>query len=129
MMLLYAGACIEERCDPDQEYSKGLCIRRAATAPGPDDGDASPAGGEGGTDPGSDAATGRTYVGFGDPCTDETNHSDCTGDARFCGLATCTAIDCLEDETVCPPDWVCYDILSIMPTSKVASACVPPGLL
>ncbi len=58
---------------------------------------------------------------FGDTCTDGQNHTDCGGTAPYCAVqpgaseGNCTHADCLDDESVCPDGWSCFDLSIFSP--------------
>jgi len=86
-----------------------------------DDDDAGP---NADSDADSDAASNADpYAGFGDDCTEQT---DCP-DALVCGapmLPYCTAINCMDDAQLCPPDWLCFDTMGMSPDPTVTSVCL-----
>jgi len=78
------------------------------------------------------------YAGFGDNCSPDPGQpavglslsADCNGAADTCTVlpeqtnGNCTALDCLDDASVCPPDWSCFDTSTLVP--GLPSACAPP---
>ena len=66
---------------------------------------------------------GDPYEGFGDECEDE---SDCPEDL-VCGapqLAMCTQVNCMDEPSICPPDWTCFDTTGVSPDPSVTSVCL-----
>jgi hypothetical protein len=58
-----------------------------------------------------------SYEGFGDACEggegDAGADGDCACPAPICADdlgGYCTQLNCLEDPTLCPPDWTCFDL-------------------
>jgi hypothetical protein len=54
--------------------------------------------------------------GFGAPCNDTTNHSDCPCSANYCSKSPfdtqgyCSVIGCKENPAICPAGWSCFDV-------------------
>jgi len=67
---------------------------------------------------------------FGAPCTDTVNHSECGCAADYCAQQPgeaegyCTATDCLQDPSVCPAGWSCFDVSIFAPGSP--AVCLRP---
>lgn len=125
LALLGAACDPSDPCDPGYYEEHGACYPIAR--PADDAGDMS-------TDEGDDDGGALTdaeepeppadpYEGFGDPCEEQ---SDCVN-GLVCGapqLALCTQVNCLEDATICPPDWICYDTMGASPDPSVTSVCL-----
>jgi hypothetical protein len=119
---LLAGCTDDDPCDPGQIERYGLCY------PAPTDGNGgsggSSASGMAGAEVGgaaeSAAGAGAVDTPFGSDCQDETDSSDCGGDAPVCANLTplgqsvyCTQIDCAEGEEhagVCPAGFTCFAV-------------------
>jgi hypothetical protein len=123
--LLSAGqsACDpSDPCDPGYHEVHGACYKDDEPRDASDD----PSGGEDGgheADAASPDSPEALYEFFGDDCSDE---SGCP-DALICGapeLPMCTQVNCLDDESLCPPDWTCTDISAFSPDPNVASICL-----
>jgi hypothetical protein len=115
-------------CDPSDPCDPGYYEEHGACYPEPVVQDA---GGDAQLDPGDEDAGGTPdaeapadpYEGFGDPCEEQ---SDCP-EALVCGapqLALCTQVNCLDDSTVCPPGWTCFDTMGMSPDPSVTSVCL-----
>lgn len=109
LALLALGACdVGDRCDPDQTLRSGVCF-------GPD---AAP--------PADDAAP-STESPFGAVCVE---HTDCVAPTSFCArqpadpTGYCTAVGCLDDATVCPAGWTCFDLSVIQ--AGLPAICTKP---
>jgi hypothetical protein len=79
-----------------------------------------------GTAPSSDASASCTSVGgdregFGAPCKDGANHSDCPCAADYCAVQPgqttgyCTKTGCVEDPNICPSGYTCFDLSKFAP--------------
>jgi hypothetical protein len=126
MLTLLGVACDpSDPCDPGYYEEHGSCYPLArppedAGDTGSDEGDD-----DGGalTDAESTDPPADPYAGFGDACEEQ---SDCPN-GLICGapqLALCTQVNCLDDATVCPPDWICYDTMGASPDPSVTSVCL-----
>lgn len=108
-------------CDPGYYEEHGACYQIRVpvdAASGDGDGDD-----DGGSDPGDAEVPSDPYEGFGDACEEQ---ADCANDL-ICGapqLALCTQVNCMEDPTICPPDWVCFDTMGQSPDPSVTSVCL-----
>ncbi|MEJ7603445.1 MAG: hypothetical protein WKG01_36500 [Kofleriaceae bacterium] len=102
-----AGCDPSTLCDADQTYSNGLCYAPDAPAPTAD------------ADP--------RFAHFGDECTVNAN---CAAPAGFCAIQPpaptgyCTGVGCLEDPTVCPAEWSCFDLSVFQP--GLPAICTQP---
>lgn len=125
--------CALHGCADGADCGEGMVLETGSCFPdgtGSGDGDDDDAGT--GTDAATDTPTpGRPSAddGFGDVCSDDVDHSDCTGAADYCGImsgteGTCTTTGCAEDETVCPEGWGCFDLSAFDPT--LPSICTAP---
>jgi hypothetical protein len=69
---------------------------------------------------------------FGRPCSDARTHRECGCGADYCAIQPgqstgyCTAAGCTEDESVCPPDWSCFDLSRFDPTAPSVCLAPPP---
>lgn len=111
------GCADTSSCDPDQDFVGGRCVTRA---PGPTDGGPAPdatltcedGGVEGGTD-------------FGAVCVDS---AGCGCPAPFCSVqpgateGMCTQSGCVEDPSLCPAGWRCFDLSLFM--AGLPSICI-----
>lgn len=121
-LMLTALACDpSDACDPGTYEEHGLChpLPQPAADAGGDasSGDGEDAGDEADAEPPSDP-----YEGFGDECADQ---ADCPN-GLICGapmLPMCTQINCLQDESICPPAWTCLDVAGLSPDPNVTSIC------
>jgi hypothetical protein len=85
--------------------------------------------------PAPDAATcsisGGDAQGFGAPCNDAVQHSDCPCAASYCSKSPfdsqgyCSVSGCKEDPSLCPAGWSCLDISMFAPGQP--SVCTRPG--
>lgn len=118
----FGGCDPSEPCDPGYYVEHGACYENPvvedaggdAQVDEDDDGGALSADAAPATDP---------YEGFGEPCQEQ---SQCPGDL-VCGapqLPMCTQVNCLDDDSVCPPDWTCYDTMGASPDPSVTSVCL-----
>jgi len=68
--------------------------------------------------------------GFGAPCDDVTNHSDCPCAADYCSKSPfdargyCSVTGCKENPNICPPGWSCFDVSLVAPGQP--SVCTRP---
>lgn len=68
--------------------------------------------------------------GFGAPCADTTQHSDCPCAADYCSKSPfdsqgyCSVTGCKEDPSVCPAGWTCFDVSVFAPGQP--SVCTKP---
>jgi hypothetical protein len=126
VLALVAGSGCDpsDPCDPGYEEIHGACYKMQAPldastdASGPDED-----GGDDEPDGEAPASPEDLYEFFGDNCSDE---SGCP-EALICGapqLPMCTQVNCLDDETLCPPDWTCTDISAFSPDPEVTSICL-----
>jgi len=71
-----------------------------------------------------------TDVAFGTTCDDSTTHSQCGCSTNYCAVSPgqsegyCTITGCVEDPSVCPSGWSCFDLSSIVPGQP--SFCLQP---
>lgn len=127
-LLLIAGLAAIGACDPSDPCDPGFYEEHGACYPNPrsaDAGDDDARVDEGDDDDGGAGEPEPTdpYEGFGDPCEEQ---SDCV-DGLICGapqLALCTQVNCLDDPSICPPDWICYDTMGMSPDPNVDSVCL-----
>ena len=104
LLAVCAGCDPSAPCDADQTYTGGICYAPDAPAPTAD------------ADP--------RFEHFGDVCTVTEN---CTAPAGFCAIQPgaptgfCTATGCLEDPTVCPAHWGCYDLSMFQPGLSICT--------
>jgi len=129
IVLTALAACADEAtCSEGEVLMSGACVAEqpgddAQPSDAPSEDEAPDAGMQASGRPGADE-------GFGDPCTDDVNHSECTDTADFCALmpgaaeGICTAQGCVEDETVCPEGWSCFDLSAFM--EGLPSICTEP---
>lgn len=110
-------------CDPDDPCPKGWnAVRGACVDPN--------ARADAGTDASEDAGVcdpDDPYSGFGDPCEEQ---EDCTCAASDCNtnLGECSRTNCLDDPSICPPDWTCFDLRPFPEVpADVTSICWPPS--
>jgi hypothetical protein len=127
LLLASLSACDpSDACDPGYTEIHGTCYPNPQSMPANDGGNDPDNGLD--TDAGDDVTAdagpaGDPYEGFGDACEDQ---SDCP-DTLTCGapqLALCTQVNCLEDPSICPPDWTCLDTTGISPDPSVTSVCL-----
>jgi hypothetical protein len=129
-VLVLSLAAGSSGCDPSDQCDSGYYVEHGACYPNPvpipDAGGSDAQLGEdedgGGSVPDAEPPS-DPYEGFGDACEDV---SDCR-DGLICGapqLALCTQVNCLEDPTVCPPGWTCYDTMGASPDPTVTSVCL-----
>lgn len=125
LLLGLASACDpSDPCDSGYYEEHGACypVRMPAGDGGGDgDGDADE---DAGADPSDAATSGDPYEGFGDECSEA--EPDCPN-GLVCAapqLPYCTQVNCLSDDSICPPDWTCYDAMGASPDPSVTSACV-----
>ncbi len=111
-----------DQCDPGYTLENYLCVAIPDdTASGGAAGSDDAGGGEPGTGPAScEPST------FGADCT---SSADCTCDSSFCAaypgdVGFCTRTGCLEDPSVCPTGYGCFDISALQPGQP--SICTPP---
>lgn len=107
-LLVCAGACQpQDACDPGYYADHGACyLIDAGSGSDEDSGDDDP------------------YAGFGDPCT---SNDDCNDNAPVCGrppFQVCTQTGCMEEPTLCPPTWTCFDVTGLSGDPNITSACV-----
>lgn len=122
-----AGAACDpnDACDSGYYEEHGACIPvpRSEDAGSMHEGDSDD---DGGAEPDAsdDAAPASDpYEGSGDDCDDA---SDCR-EGLICGapqLALCTQVNCMEDPSICPPDWTCFDTTGVSPDPSVTSVCL-----
>jgi hypothetical protein len=139
LLLSTAAGCADSaECDGDQRLEAGGCVPADAGSSGADgsgDGDSDAAQDAGMGDagmPGDGGLATRPAAdeGFGDPCTDDVDHSECNDTADFCAImpggteGTCTATGCAEGDARCPEGWGCLD-LSIF-QAGLPSVCTEP---
>lgn len=123
LLMLTALACDpNDPCDPGDYEDHGVC--RALPAQDVDAGaDASSGDGDdGGSDPGEEQPA-DPYEGFGEACADD---GDCPS-VLVCGgemLPYCTQVNCLDESSTCPPDWMCLDVTGLSPDPNVTSICL-----
>jgi hypothetical protein len=106
-------------CDPGWEVEGSSCVRTTVPVDEPE--------GEGGAagaaaqDPVCDPSA-PPEGSFGAPCQDGVNHTDCACPAPVCAIQPgstegfCTQIDCVNDPSVCPSGWTCFDLSAIDPS-------------
>lgn len=109
-------------CDPGYYEEHGACY--AYPQPAVDAGrDASAELDEDGGEVADAAPPADPYEGFGEACEEQ---SDCA-DGLICGapqLALCTQVNCMEDPSICPPGWTCFDTTGVSPDPSVNSVCL-----
>jgi hypothetical protein len=97
LVTLFAlSACVpeDERCDPDQRYSYGLCYQTETSVP-------------------PDAGPAHSYEHFEDVCVTD---GDCAAPTDYCAkwpsdpTGYCTRTGCLTDMSLCPAGWSCVDL-------------------
>jgi hypothetical protein len=123
LLALFALACDPgDPCDPGDYEEHGLC--RAHPEPAMDaGGDAASGDGEDGGSEADAEPPADPYEGFGDECAAE---GDCPDDL-ICGapmLPMCTQVNCIGDESICPPGWMCLDVTGLSPDPNVTSICL-----
>jgi hypothetical protein len=122
MALGSTGACdMSDPCDPGYHEELGVCH----PPPPPDAGRKSADAGSSADDAAAgDASAPRDpHEGFGDPCMDR---NECP-DGFVCGapmLPMCTRTNCMDDATICPPGWTCFDTTGVSPDPSVNSICL-----
>lgn len=85
---------------------------------------------DGGAAPAMCTLTGGDARGFGAPCNDTTQHSDCPCAANYCSKSPfdaqgyCSVTGCKENPSVCPPGWSCFDVSMFAPGQP--SVCMRP---
>jgi hypothetical protein len=93
------GCFEDDPCDSSTELRNGNCVSRSIE---------------------SDAG-GPVPPGFGDDCTDSTNHSDCPTGTDYCAkqpgmdVGYCTIKGCDADPGKCPGGWSCFDLGQFSP--------------
>lgn len=100
-------------CQPDQRCDEGYVLSQGQCLPAP-----------------PDASVGDVAVGFGSPCIDGVNHSDCqSATTSVCLIApgqtqgVCSAVGCDANPALCPMGWSCYDLSLFQPGAPFG--CVP----
>jgi hypothetical protein len=121
LLMLFALACDpSDPCDPGDYEEHGQC--RALPEPAVDAGGDASSGDD--DDGGSEAEPpADPYAGFGDECAEASN---CPS-GLICGapmLPMCTQVNCMDDESVCPPGWTCLDLTGLSPDPNVSSICL-----
>jgi hypothetical protein len=112
---------------PASDAGMATATRDAGSAyPGADAAiDASPTG-EGGT--AMCTLSGADARGFGAPCNDTTNHSDCPCAASYCSKSPfdaqgyCSVTGCKENPSLCPTGWTCFDVSLFAPGQPAVCA-------
>jgi hypothetical protein len=120
LLTLTALACDpSDPCDSGDYEEHGACYPIRQEQPESDAGPVEDAG-----DAASDAADEPpSYEGFGEECTEA---ADCPNDL-ICGapmLPVCTQVNCLDEPSICPPDWTCFDTTGLSPDPNVTSICL-----
>ena len=116
---LVLGCAIEDPCDPSQEFRDGFCYETQQADPASQGGQ----GGDGGLGGaagagGASACPNGPYDHFGDVCSTD---ADCACPTEMCAVQPgqetgfCSRIHCLEDASICPPDWSCFDLTELAP--------------
>jgi hypothetical protein len=135
-----AGCASDAEC-PDDYKLDGYCskvemVPDAGNGDGDEDAgngdeDAGPSGdGDGDGDGDVCALEPEFEGGFGSPCTDAVNHSECSCEADYCAFMPgseegyCSATDCLDNPENCPEGWTCFDLAF---TGMDLSVCLPPA--
>jgi hypothetical protein len=65
---------------------------------------------------------GAPVMGFGETCTDGTNHTDCDAPTDYCAVMPgqaqgfCTAQGCDVTPSLCPMGWSCFDLSQFDPS-------------
>jgi hypothetical protein len=83
-----------------------------------------------GTPPEQDAAACEAEIEFGTACSDAVTHAECGCEASYCALMPgqsegyCTATGCLDDPSVCPEGWSCFDVSMFQPGAP--AICLKP---
>jgi hypothetical protein len=126
---LITGLCAcepSDPCDPGYKEVHGACFPIDGEEDASEPGDAEDGDDEDGGSLMSDAEVeppGDPYEGFGDECADE---GDCP-EGLICGapqLPMCTQVNCLDEPSICPPDWTCVDTAGASPDPSVTSICL-----
>jgi hypothetical protein len=114
--------CSDE-CGEGYHLENHLCAADASDGAGgaPDGSGGSGAAGSGEAGAAGEPACDPT---FGEDCV---TSSECSCDATFCAgypgeVGICTRTGCVEDPSVCPPDWGCMDLVAF----GLPSICTPP---
>lgn len=116
------GAAIAQPAQPDAALTPETRADASADYPRADAGAGSDASSAMCTLAGGDAR------GFGAPCQDTANHSDCPCEANYCSKSpfdaqgTCSVQGCKENPTLCPAGFRCLDISMFAPGQP--SVCV-----
>ena len=72
----------------------------------------------------------QSEVPFGNACSDNVNHSDCGCTTNYCAVMPgqsegyCTITGCVENPSICPEGWSCFDLSVIVPGQP--SFCTKP---
>lgn len=134
LLAMLLANCSVEPCDSNQVTDAfSFCVAAPVAGAGgslggamsADSGGAEDAGGAG--QPG-DAGVCDAPSAFSDVCT---NNDDCRCDVNYCAVqpgsavGMCTRTGCVEDPSVCPESWSCFDLKIFDP--KLPSICVPPA--
>lgn len=122
--LALVGCEIDDPCDANYREEHGVCIPILSDAGA----DGSPDGGD--VDAGDDAGCpDDPYAFFGEACTRQDEPTDCPCSDYVCGALNpgedgfCTRLGCLDDETICPPEWTCFDASAYDPRAT-SGVCV-----
>jgi hypothetical protein len=123
LLMLSTLACdLSDPCDPGDYEEHGACRPIPQDAPLVSDASMGDSGEDGGSEADAEPPS-DPYEGFGDACADV---GDCR-DGLICGapmLPICTQVNCLDEPSICPPDWTCFDTTGLSPDPNVTSICL-----
>jgi hypothetical protein len=129
--LAIAGCASDAEC-PDGYELDGYCSKVEMVpdaSHGDGDEDAGPSG-DGDGDGDVCELEPEFEAGFGSPCTDAVNHSECPCEADYCARMPgseegfCSATDCVDNPENCPEGWTCFDLAF---TGMDLSVCMQPA--
>lgn len=124
LVALSAIACDpSDPCDPGDYEVHGACYTPEMEVPDAGDGDGDAGDGDSEDAGDEEAPPADPYAGFGDECTDD---GDCSN-GLICGapmLPMCTQVNCMEEPSICPPDWTCFDTTGLSPDPNITSICL-----
>ena len=117
------SACLpDDVCDKGFSEKSGLCFAdQSASTKDSSVSTDEDSGSSNDTDASSTAAP--DYSHFGDACT---TNAECKEPAPAClgPLGYCSRTQCMDDPSVCPPDFECMDISAASPDPSVTHICL-----
>jgi len=117
----FAGGCSDDGkpCDPNQIYHDNLCSPKPPPEAGPPempDGEVPDAEVVDGEITDTTNETAPPVGMFGKVCMMSGDSPECAEPAPYCAIQPggtmgyCTAINCKTNPTVCPANWMCFDV-------------------